>query len=225
MSGLTEHSPIFQARGLSGNQEHSLVITSVNTNRWSLDCIVYNTQNSAVAGGGAGGGSVIGSGGGGGVTGASGGGGGPSVGAIIGSVIAGIVAGMAIAAIIFLLLRRRKLKSKEEPKMENVAVTTGSHFDSSLQPSPFTPPVIGQNGHATPSPNKRYDLNNGSSSALASGAGERVGRVPHDSDGSTSYLGTQSALSSPSPGISPHSGSESQHIISPVQAGPSHGYG
>jgi hypothetical protein len=150
-------------------------MTSLNTNRWSLDFIVYNTQNSAIAGGGAGGGSSsrVGSGG---TGGGGGGGGGPSVGVVIGGVVAGIVAGMVIAGIIFLLIRRRKLKSEEEPNMKNVTVRIRSHFDSSLHPSPFTPPVVGQNGHANPSPNKRHDpnINNGGRSALTSGAGERV---------------------------------------------------
>jgi hypothetical protein len=45
-------TPLFHAEGLPNTQEHNIVITSLNTNEWWLDYMVYRTQNSSLSGGG-----------------------------------------------------------------------------------------------------------------------------------------------------------------------------
>ena len=135
-SSVMEHIPFFHAASLSDTQEHTIVTTALTSNTWFLDSIVYETQNSAIAGGG----------GGGPVTGSS-----PSP-AIVGGVVAAVVALLAIAGIIFVILRRRRLRVQEGANHQTVkeawsgemywsshspfqilAHTRGKHFLSSIR--------------------------------------------------------------------------------------------
>jgi hypothetical protein len=190
-------------------------MTSITTNTWYLDCMVYTTHNSSIAGGG------------GGVTepetgGSGDGGGGPNVGAIAGGVVAGVVALLAIAGIIFVLLRRRKIKTSDELKGQSAGVGAGDNLDTSVEP--FTHPVTGAYVHPDRSFNKRHDVG-GNRPALTSGSnGDRIGQALLDPTPSTSHTGGTSAYSNVPPTMSQYLDGESHYGLSPTAAGPGPGH-
>jgi len=165
-------------------------MTSLTLNTWFLDFVVYEAPNSATAGGGDGG-PVLGS------TGTS-----PNQGKnvipIVGGVVAAFVALLSIAGILFVVLRRRKLKVKEEANHQ--APKEVATADQSALVDPFTLPGTGSHVQPHPSSSKRF--NPGASyPGLVGRSGDTVG--------------TSSAYSSSPPVTSRYSDGESQQEFRP----------
>ncbi|KIM22514.1 hypothetical protein M408DRAFT_332890 [Serendipita vermifera MAFF 305830] len=121
------HTPFFQVSGLANDKEHTITMNTLTPNVWFLDFMVYKTENSAIAGGGP-------------APGASGGGGsGPSTGAIAGGVIAAVIGVLAIAGIIFIFIRRRRMSCEDDSDQERVQGGT---------PRPFPVPLSSTEGHS-----------------------------------------------------------------------------
>ncbi|KIM22519.1 hypothetical protein M408DRAFT_28647 [Serendipita vermifera MAFF 305830] len=117
-----KHHRMFHAEGLSTDREHTIQMESLNANDWYLDCFVYETQISAGDDGGSK----------------------SNVGVIAGAVVAVVVGIAAVAAIVFMLLRRHKAKQNTwhrekqyspRPDLIDEPESSESGISSSIPPS------------------------------------------------------------------------------------------
>ena len=137
-----KHIPFYHVDNLSSDREHTVSMSSVNSNVWYVDYLVYTTKNSVMpvpndpgnGGGGDGGGSK------------------PNAGLIAGVVVAAVVALGAIWAIIFLIRRRRRAATPvAEPLKEKPAGPPDNRSPYVVpyaSPDRETPGLLSSPGHS-----------------------------------------------------------------------------